>query len=88
MAARERQKTEEFRALYGERAGVEGTISPGVRAFGLRRSRYIGFAKTRLQHLATGAAINVVRLWAWFAEIPREATRRCAFARVLAPPTA
>ena len=30
----------------------------GVRAFGLRRSRYRGTEKTRLQHLATAAAIN------------------------------
>jgi transposase len=86
--ARERQKTDEFKEAYRRRAGVEGTISQGVRAFGLRRSRYVGVAKTRLQHLLTGAAINIVRLGAWFAEVPREATRRSAFARVLAPAAA
>ncbi len=31
---------------YQRRAGIEGTISQGTRAFGLRRSRYIGQEKT------------------------------------------
>jgi transposase len=44
--ARERQETEEFKVLYGERAGIEGTISQGVRNMGLRQARYIGLAKT------------------------------------------
>jgi transposase len=33
---------EAFKAPYKQRAGIEGTISHGVRAFGLRRSRYLG----------------------------------------------
>ena len=37
--ARERAKTEDFKVLYARRAGVEGTISQGVRVMGLRRSR-------------------------------------------------
>jgi transposase len=61
MEARERQKTDEFKKIYGERAGIEGTISQGVRKMGLRRSRYIGLSRTHLQHVATAAAINVVR---------------------------
>ena len=39
------------------RAGVEGTLSQGVRAMGLRRSRYRGLDKTRLSHVATAAAL-------------------------------
>jgi transposase len=31
------------------RAGIEGTLSEGIRAHGLRRARYIGLAKTHLQ---------------------------------------
>ena len=38
--AKKRQKTEEFASLYCRRAGVEGTVSQGVRAFGLRQARY------------------------------------------------
>jgi hypothetical protein len=40
--------SEEGRRLYAKRAGIEGTISQGVRSFGLRRSRYRGEAKAHL----------------------------------------
>src|SRR5450631_1504820 len=40
-------------------------------SFRLRRARYFGQAKTHLQHVLTAAAINLVRLTAWFAgDIP------------------
>jgi len=78
--ARERQETEAFKKKYKRRAGVEGTISQGTRRFGLRRARYRGLAKTHLQHVLTAIAMNLMRLAAWFAEIPRAATRRSAFA--------
>ena len=48
---RKRQDTPEWRALYGARAGIEGCLSQGVRLCGLRRSRYVGLAKTHLQHV-------------------------------------
>jgi len=73
--ARQRQQTDEFKLLYGERAGIEGTISQGVRAFGLREARYLGLAKTHLQHVATAAAINVVRIVDWLTGEQPEATR-------------
>jgi len=63
--ARQRQTTAEYKTLYGLRAGIEGTISQGVRVMGLRRSRYHGLARTHLQHVATAAAINVVRVVDW-----------------------
>jgi transposase len=85
---RQREKTKEFKEEYSRRAGVEGTISQGVRAFGLRRSRYVGIAKTGLQHFATAAAINLERVSDWLAGIGREKTRRSAFARVMQPLTA
>ncbi len=83
-AARERLGTKEGRRLYARRAGVEGTISQGVRAFGLRRSRYRGLAKTHLQHVATAAAVNLERLAAWFRAVPRAATRTSRFAALAA----
>ena len=46
--------SEEGRRLYAKRAGIEGTISQGVRSFGLRRARYRGEAKAHLQHVANG----------------------------------
>ena len=63
-----------------KRAGVEGTVSQGVRAFGLRQARYRGIAKTHLQHLATAAAINLERIVAWLNDIPRATTRTSRFA--------
>ena len=51
-----------------------------MRAFGLRRARYRGLAKTHLQHVATAAAMNVDRLVNGLDEIPRAQTRRSRFA--------
>ena len=80
MAARARERTDEYRRLYAQRQGIEGTMSQGVRAFGLRRARYRGLAKTGLQHVATAAAINLDRLAAWFAKRPLAPTRTSRFA--------
>lgn len=85
QAARQREQTEAFKEQYKKRAGIEGTISQGVRAFGLRRSRYLGQAKTALQHLAIAAAINLVRLGTWWEGIEPGTTRVSAFARVMRP---
>ena len=85
---RRQKKTKEFQREYRQRAGIEGTISQGVRAFGLRKARYLGLAKTRLQHLATAAAINLERLADWLAGTDRETTRRSIFTRVMRPRTA
>lgn len=56
--AQARQITAEYAALQAKRAGIEATISQIGRSFGLRRSRYIGLAKTRLQHVITAAALT------------------------------
>ncbi|CAM5431599.1 hypothetical protein GCM10010345_52700 [Streptomyces canarius] len=78
--ARIEQDTDQWRRRYGHRAGVEGTIAQGVQAFGLRRSRYRGLAKTRLQHHFTGAAVNLARIDAWLAGRPLAKTRVSPFA--------
>jgi transposase len=75
QAARQRQATPDFAAQYARRAGIEGTISQGVRAFGLRQARYRGLRKTHLQHVATATAINVGRLTDWLTGVPRGRTR-------------
>jgi transposase len=46
QAARTWYASEAGRQGYTCRAGIEGTLSPGVRAFGLRRTRSRGLAKT------------------------------------------
>ena len=81
-AARQRLGTEEGWTLYARRAGIEGTLSQAVRAFGLRRTRYRGLAKTSLQHVATAVAMNVERATAWLTGQPREKTRTSRFARL------
>src|SRR5262249_28191594 len=57
-AARARATSTAYAADYARRAGIEGTLSQGTRAYGLRRARYIGEVKTALQHIVTAAAIN------------------------------
>ncbi len=84
QAAREKQQTPEFKKQYARRAGVEGTISQGTRTFGLRRCRYRGSAKTRLQNIITAAAINLVRVWNWWCGTSRNGTAPSRFA-ALAP---
>ena len=46
QAAWLRQKTPDLTRLYAVRAGSEATLSQGVRALNLRRSRYFGLANT------------------------------------------
>jgi transposase len=87
QAGRRRQQSEEFKEQHKKRAGVEGTISQAVRAFGMRRSRYRGMAKTHLQHVLTAVAINIVRISEWLIETPRAATRTSHFERLMAMPS-
>ena len=84
QTARRRQLTEAFKQLYAVRAGIEGALSQGVRAFGLRAARYRGQAKTYLQHLLVAVAMNIVRVAAWAEGIPRAQTRQSSFARLVA----
>jgi len=84
VAARARERTAEYRRLYAQRQGIESTMSQGVRAFGLRRARYRGLAKTGLQTFATAAAINLDRIAAWLAKRPLAPTRTSRFAALAA----
>jgi transposase len=58
---RRKLSSDDGRQAYQKRAGIEGTISQGVRRGTLRRSRYRGLEKTHLQEVATATAINIVR---------------------------
>ena len=84
-AARQRERTPTFAALYRKRAGIEGTISQAVRVTRLRRTRYIGLAKTHLGHILTAVAVNLLRIGAWLAGIPRAKTRQSAFVALMTP---
>ena len=82
QAAREREKTESFKQQYAHRAGIEGTFSLGVRTFDLRRTRYLGLAKTHLQPILVACAINLARLARWIrGEVPSQ-VHATAFSRL------
>ena len=76
QAARHRQETTAFTAQDTLRAGVESSLSQGVRCFDLRRSRYLGLARTHLQQLLTATAMHVVRVIAWLWGEPLGERRR------------
>ena len=80
--ARTRQQTDDFAALYAQRAGIAGAISQGVRALGLRHARYRGLRKTHLQDVATATAMDLSRLRHWFEGDLPTTTRRSRFARL------
>ncbi|WP_172799611.1 transposase [Leptolyngbya sp. O-77] len=82
--ARIRQATDAFKQQYAIRAGVEGTISQAVRGFAVRHCRYVGLAKTHLQHILTAAAMNLVRAVNWLEGVPLAKARQSQFAK-LAP---
>lgn len=81
--ARQRDGQSGSQFLYNQRAGIEGCISQGVRAFGLRRSRYIGMAKTHLQHVLIATGMNLCRIVDWLNEVPLAKTRQAAFVKLM-----
>jgi transposase len=80
---RQLEVTPEYARAYARRAGIEASLSQGVRRCGLRRSRYVGLARTHLGHVLTAAALNFVRLAEWLAGTPRARTRRAPFATLM-----
>jgi len=61
QARRVEQQSEAFGEEIKQRNAIEGTQSELVRAHGLRRARYRGLAKVRLQNYFVGAACNAKR---------------------------
>jgi transposase len=82
-AARAREVDGAFAEQYRWRAGIEGTLSLGVRTLHLRRARYLGLAKVHLQHVLTAAALNIGRIADWLAGETVASTRRSPFARLI-----
>ncbi|HET8681510.1 MAG TPA: IS1182 family transposase [Micromonosporaceae bacterium] len=77
-AAQAAQGSDHWRKAYHSRAGIEGTISQAVRGPDIRHARYRGLAKTHLQNVLTGMAINIGRLGAYLdvsPTTPRRPTR-------------
>jgi transposase len=80
QSARRHQTTDEFQKNYAARAGIEGTHAQAISRCGLRTCRYIGLAKTHLQHVITAAAVNLVRIADWHNATPTAKTRQSRFA--------
>ena len=60
---RARQKTEEFKEIYNQRRPpIERKIAELI-YHGLRKTRYIGRRKSRLQALFTAAAVNLKKIF-------------------------
>lgn len=85
--ARTSQDTQTWKDRYKTRAGVEGTIWQATHTTGLRTARYTGLPKTRLEHHAAAAAINLIRLDAWWTSQQPEPTRTSHLARLTLAPT-
>jgi hypothetical protein len=88
LAARAAQDTPAFKDRYRARAGAEGTIAQATHVTGIRRARYLGLDKTRLEHLAAATAINCIRLDAWYAGKPLDRTRTTHLQRLDLTPAA
>lgn len=68
-AARARQGTDEFKAVYRQhRGGIEGCLSVLARKYSLRVKRYIGQRKGHLQAVFTGVGVNLRRAASWLAK--------------------
>jgi transposase len=81
--ARKRQETPEFRKMYAKRAGIEGTVAQAVRTCEMRRARYIGSQKLRLQAFFTACAMNVLRAVQWLQGERPASTPVSRFARLV-----
>ncbi|MGX1547219.1 transposase [Streptomyces adustus] len=64
------------------RAGVEGTIRQAIAVIGSRRALCRGLAKTRLEHVYSAVALNLIRLDAWWNGQPLDHTRTSHLARL------
>lgn len=81
--ARTRMHDPAWQARYQVRAGIEGTLSQGVRSLGMRHSRYIGLAKTGLQEVCIAVGMNLSRAVSWLDGRPRATTRVTRFAALV-----
>ena len=74
-AAKAGQTSQHWKQRYNIRAGVEGTMRQATHVTGIRTARYIGLDKTSLEHAAAAAAVNLLRLDAWWTGKPLDRTR-------------
>jgi transposase len=76
---RQHQTTAAFKAADAKRRGIEGAIALATGPYELRRTLYLGLARTHLQNIFTALAINLAQIAAWWAGKPRGQTRVTRF---------
>ena len=81
-SARAEQNSAQWKARYAARAGVEGTMRQATHVTGIRRARYLGLPKTQLEHNIAAAAINMIRMDAYWTGHPLDRTRSSHLARL------
>jgi hypothetical protein len=67
-------RTDAWKHTYRARAGIEGTIHQVTAVTGIRQARYTGLGKVSLEHAFAAAAINLMRLNAWWTDTPLQRT--------------
>jgi Transposase DDE domain len=82
---RAEQATGDWRRRYALRCGVESLIAQASRLRDLHQARYRGKPKTRLQHVLTALAINLVRLDAWLTRAATTGSWTSRLARLAQP---
>ena len=82
VRARAEQATHAWRQRYATRAGIEATIHQAVATTGMRRTRYVGLPKTHLGNIFAAAAVNLIRLDAYWTGTPLGKTRTTHLARL------
>jgi transposase len=80
--ARAEQTTKQWQNKYARRAGAESTIAQSVAVTDTRHARYRGLAKTRLEHVFKAAALNLIRLDAWWNGHPLDPRRTSHLSRL------
>jgi transposase len=81
-SARTQQTSAQWKTRYNARAGIEGTMRQATHVTGIRRARYLGLPKTRLEHNIAAAAINMIRMDAYWTGHPLDRTRSSHLARL------
>ena len=81
-AAQATQDTPDWQARYAIRAGVEGTFRQGIAVTGMRRARHRGLPKTRLEHVYSAVALNLIHLDAYWNGNALDRTRTSHLARL------
>ncbi len=87
-AAKAGQTSQHWKQRYNIRAGVESTMRQATHITGIRTARCIGLDKTSLEHAAAAAAVNLLRLDAWWIGKPLDRTRTAHLQRLDFSPAA